>query len=77
MKYCQRTRIEYNNKNVLTSVHIVHEDDVAAFHGNEFKKKWLEFIKDKPTFIHNNKNYYYYYDYVFAARQADSYLNAV
>lgn len=76
MKYCKRFKVDYINNKVNTSVHIVHENDVEQCHGKAFKETWLMFIKNKPVFNYNNKKYYYYDDYAFAARQTNCYLNA-
>ena len=72
MKFCNRRIYTYNNNNVETTVHYITLKDVIDFHGKEFADKWLELIRDKPLF---EEGKYYFDDYRFAARQADSFLN--
>lgn len=77
MKFCQRRRLVYCGlNNIVTSTDYITLEDIEEFHGKDFASKWLEFIKQKPTLSLNDKKGYYYSDYQFAARQADSILNA-
>jgi hypothetical protein len=76
MKFCRRNTYNYIGvNNVDTSIDYVTEKNVLEFHGKEFFNKWLENIKNKPTFKFDNNICYYYIDYAFAARQTDSFLN--
>lgn len=72
MKFCQRKIYTYKQNNIDTVVHYVSLKDVYDFHGKEFTEKWKEFIKNKSKL---QNEYFYYEDYKFAARQADSFLN--
>ena len=75
MKFCQRRRLSYTGlSGTVTTSDYVTIEDVEKFHGLEFSKKWLEFIKNKPLL---KEGFYYYADYQFAARQADSFLNQI
>ena len=75
MKFCQRREYSYKGYNgVETSFHYITLEDVKNFHGKQFTEKWLELIKDKPL---AKEGWYYYDNYKFAARQADSYLNPI
>ena len=76
MKLCPKKRHEYKGLHeVTTSVDYTTLDNVVAFHGQDFANKWLEFVKYKTRFFVDGQECYYYYDYEFAARQTNSFLN--
>jgi len=76
MKFCKKRKHEYKSTSgTSTTCDYILLDDVIDFHGDDFAKKWQEFIKLKPrTFIHGQECYFYA-DYEFAARQTQCYLN--
>lgn len=78
MKFCQRRRLEYLGlNNIVTSTDYVLLEDVEEFHGKEFTNQWLGFINQKPKLNIDHTEGYYYSDYQFAARQADSFLSQI
>lgn len=75
MKFCNRRTHSYKGFNgIETQTHYVTINDVEDFHGKLFFDKWLELIKHKPVL---KENWFYYEDYKFAARQADSFFNPI
>lgn len=78
MKFFPRKTYNYIGVNSIeTSTDYILTEDVLSFHGRAFLDTWLKFIDKKPTIKIDNKEGYYYYDYEFAARQTDSFLNQI
>lgn len=72
MKFCKPKSHEYAGiGGTVTSYHYVLEDDVEAFHGHEFTKKWKEYIVKKPCIVENGEQRYYYADYKECVYMAD------
>jgi hypothetical protein len=76
MKFCKSRICEYEGlSGTPTTTKYVSYEDVASFHGDNFAKQWLDFIKDKPTLILDKQKYYYYVDYKHFAIATDMYVN--
>lgn len=74
MKFCKKKTLEENRNSSVVTIHYITLEDVKAFHGDKFALQWLEFIKNKKTFINNNITCYYYADYKDAAYTTEMYL---
>jgi hypothetical protein len=78
MKYCSRRTYSYKGlSGAETTSHYVEEDDVLAFHGEQFTLQWLNFIKFYPKLKIDSKEVFYYDDYKFIALRTAQYLDLI
>lgn len=79
MKLAPRKTHEYISLcSTPTSTHYITEEDILAFHGNEFFKLWKEFINRKniKKCKFGNLEGYYYYDYKEVSYTTQQYLDS-
>jgi len=74
MKFCKKNTIEELRDNTIVVINYVCYEDVKEFHGEKFAKQWLEFVKNKKTFLNKERTCYYYADYKDAAYTTSQYL---
>lgn len=76
MKFCPRHTHSYSGLNgIETTVSYVTKKDVQSFHGELFTEQWLKLIENKPTFLIDKQECYYYADYKHFAIATDMYIN--
>ena len=76
MKFCKPRVCEYSGlSGALTTTNYVTKEDIISFHGKIFADQFLKFTKNKPTFILEGNNHYYYVDYKHFAIATDMYIN--